>query len=135
MSERNQIISHISIGVKDIAVSRPFYTAVLAPLGLHLVYESPPGHESPTLGYGPDQSYEVVNIFQYGDEAAPPGRGSHLAFNAPSRRAVEDFHAAGLQTGGVCNGAPGLREHFGPGYYAAFLVDPDGWRVEAVCKA
>lgn len=133
MSERSQIINHISIGVKSIALSRPFYTAVLTPLNLPLVYESPPGHAVPTLGYGPDPGYEVINVFEYPD-AASPGRGCHMALSAPSREAVEAFHAAGLRNGGVCNGAPGLREHFGPGYFAAFLIDPDGWRWEVVFK-
>lgn len=134
MSEHRQIIGHISIGVQSVELSKAFYTAILAPLGLHLVYESAPEHGVPTLGYGPDPDYEVVNIFEYGDEASPPGRGSHVAFNAPTRDAVEAFHAAGIRSGGTCNGAPDFREHFGPGYFAAFVVDPDGWRLETVCK-
>lgn len=134
MTERHQIIGHISIGVRSIGGSKRFYTATLAPLNLRLVYENPPGNGIPALGYGPDPDYEVVNIFQYGVQAAPPGRGSHVAFNAASRDAVEEFHAAGVGNGGTCNGAPGLREHFGPGYFAAFVIDPDGWRLEAVCK-
>ncbi|SPN99112.1 uncharacterized protein DNG_02147 [Cephalotrichum gorgonifer] len=134
MPEHHQILGHISIGVRSIAQGKSFYTAVLAPLGLHLVYESPPGHSVATLGYGPDTSHEVVNIFEYGDAASPPGRGSHVAFNAPSREAVEEFHTAGVESGGASNGLPGLRENYGPTYFAAFLVDPDGWRLEAVCK-
>lgn len=133
MSERNQIINHISIGVKALAASKPFYTAVLGTLNLSLVYESPAGRAVPTLGYGPDPGYEVINVFEYPD-TAPPGSGCHLAFNAPSRGAVEAFHAAGLRNGGVCNGPPGLREEFGEGYFATFVIDPDGWRLEAVFK-
>ncbi|PKS08399.1 hypothetical protein jhhlp_005343 [Lomentospora prolificans] len=117
MWEQNQIIGHISIGVRDIAVAKVFYTAILGPLGLDLVYESPPGRQIPILGYGPDPQHEVVNIFQYGDEASAPGKGSHIAFNAPSRRAVEEFHAEAVANGGACNGAPGLREQYGPKYY------------------
>lgn len=134
MSEHTQIIGHISIGVRDITIAKAFYTAVLAPLGLTLVYESPADSVTQVLGYGPDPEHEVVNIFEYGDDASPPGKGSHVAFNAPSRQAVEEFHAAAVGNGGTCNGLPGLREHYGPKYFAAFVVDPDGWRLEAVYK-
>ena len=134
MAEHAQIIGHISLGVRNIAVSKVFYTAAFAPLGLSLVYESPPGGAVNTLGYGPDKEHEAVNIFEYGEKASPPGRGSHVAFNAPSRQAVAEFHAEGLKNGGACNGPPGLRKHYGPLYFAAFIVDPDGWRLEAVCK-
>ena len=67
--------------------------------------------------------------------AGAPGPGFHLAFAAPSREAVDAFHACALRAGGTDNGAPGRRPHYGPHYYAAFLVDPDGHRIEAVCKA
>jgi len=67
-------------------------------------------------------------------DAAAPGAGFHVAFSAPSRSAVEGFHQAALQVGGQDNGAPGLRPYYGPHYYAAFLIDPDGHRIEAVCK-
>jgi catechol 2,3-dioxygenase-like lactoylglutathione lyase family enzyme len=128
----HQIIGHISIGVRNITLSRQFYTAIFAPLGLSLVYESPPDHKILVLGYGPDPDHEAVNIFQDGDDASAPGRGSHIAFNATGRAAVEMFHAAGIANGGVCDGPPGVRHQYGPRYFAAFLIDPDGWRLEAV---
>ena len=62
----------------------------------------------------------------------PPGPGFHLAFDAPSRSAVDAFHAAGVENGGVDLGAPGLRPHYGENYYAAFVADPDGYKLEAV---
>ena len=65
------------------------------------------------------------------DDARPPGAGFHLAFSAPSKAAVHDFHTAGLQSGGQDNGGPGFRPDYGEHYYAAFLVDPDGHRIEA----
>jgi catechol 2,3-dioxygenase-like lactoylglutathione lyase family enzyme len=65
------------------------------------------------------------------DPVTPPGRGFHLAFVASSREAVDRFHAGALQCGGVDQGAPGLRPHYGPGYYAAFVLDPDGYKLEA----
>ncbi|KAK0739001.1 Glyoxalase/Bleomycin resistance protein/Dihydroxybiphenyl dioxygenase [Apiosordaria backusii] len=131
-------LGHISIGVRDYSVSRAFYTAALAPLGLQLVYDSGPVSDPSTgkvrtLGYGPDEEHELINIFEYQD-VAPPGPGFHLAFNAPTRQAVIDFHAKAIELGGTDNGAPGVREHYGKNYFAAFVVDPDGWRLEAVCK-
>ncbi|CAP66907.1 uncharacterized protein PODANS_4_6030 [Podospora anserina S mat+] len=131
-------LGHISIGVRDYVVSRAFYTAVLAPLGLRLVYDSGPVSDPSTgkvrtLGYGPDEEHELLNIFEHQD-AATPGPGFHIAFNAPTRQAVVDFHAKAIEFGGTDNGTPGVREHYGRNYFAAFVVDPDGWRLEAVCK-
>jgi len=130
------LLGHLSIGVKDYETARRFFLA-LRPLGMHLVYDSEaaePGSGIRTLGYGPDKTQELLNIFEYGDEAQPPGRGSHVAFNAPSREAVDEFYKEALVYGGTCDGKPGLRARYGPYYYAAFVISPDGWRLEAVCK-
>jgi catechol 2,3-dioxygenase-like lactoylglutathione lyase family enzyme len=148
-------LGHISIGVRDYAVSKAFYTAALAPLGLKLVYDSeatttpsptssstttaPTNNTTPpkkvrTLGYGRDSKNEILNIFEFGADAAPPGPGFHLAFDAPSRMAVVEFHAQATGAGGADNGLPGVRKHYGASYFAAFVIDPDGWRLEAVCK-
>lgn len=136
MASHPPILGHISIGVRNIDISETFYTAVFAALGLKRIYKSAPGSNGlPTLGYGPEPDHEIVNIFEYGDEARPPGKGCHIAFNATTRRAVEDFHEAAGRSGGSSNGSPGVREHYGANYFAAFVVDPDGWRLEAVCKA
>ena len=137
-SKSNNGLSHLSIGVRNIEISKQFYSATLTPLGLALVYESPSsssGSKPRVLGYGPDEENEIVNIFEHGDEAHAPGRGCHLAFDASSRDIVRAFHAAAIANGGICNGEPGLREHYGQNYFAAFVIDPDGWRLEAVCKS
>jgi catechol 2,3-dioxygenase-like lactoylglutathione lyase family enzyme len=131
-------LGHVSIGVRNYDISEAFYTAVLAPLGLKLVYDSeasaPGTKKVRTLGYGPNEEHELLNIFEHGEDATPPGLGFHLAFNAPTREAVVEFHAQALERGGTDNGPPGVREHYGANYFAAFVVDPDGWRLEAVCK-
>ncbi len=134
-------LGHISIGVRSHEASKAFYTAVLAPLGLALVYDSEASSAGTskkgkvrTLGYGPDAEHEVLNIFEFGDDAAAPGPGFHLAFNAPTRLAVVEFHARAMACGGMDNGLPGVRKHYGANYFAAFVVDPDGWRLEALCK-
>lgn len=144
-------LGHLSIGVRDYDISKAFYTAVLSTIGLKLVYDSEvpadaktstsPNSTSEnkknkirTLGYGPDAEHEILNIFEFGDDAAAPGAGFHLAFNATSRDAVVEFHAVAMGFGGTNNGLPGLRRHYGETYFAAFVVDPDGWRLEAVCK-
>ncbi|KAM7199689.1 Glyoxalase/Bleomycin resistance protein/Dihydroxybiphenyl dioxygenase [Rhypophila sp. PSN 637] len=147
-------LGHISMGVRDYAVSKAFYTAVLSTIGLKLVYDSEAitnpapaeteggvapvsenkKNKTKTLGYGPDEEHEILNIFEFKEDAAPPGAGFHLAFNAPSRDAVVEFHATSLGFGGRNNGLPGLRRHYGGSYFAAFVVDPDGWRLEVVCQ-
>lgn len=135
MSTHPRPIGHISIGVTNFDAAKAFYTATLEALGLLLVYEGKPTAKRRTLGYGPDEDHEMINIFEYGEDARAPGHGSHIAFNASTRKAVEEFHAAAVKNGGKSNGEPGLRAHYGPNYFAAFVIDPDGWRLEAVCKA
>ncbi|KAK0615685.1 Glyoxalase/Bleomycin resistance protein/Dihydroxybiphenyl dioxygenase [Bombardia bombarda] len=139
MSTPYNPLGHISIGVRDYDVSKAFYTAVFATIGLHLVYDSEavvPKNPKKirTLGFGPDEQHELINIFEFGDDAAPPGAGFHLAFNAPTRASVVEFHAVAVGFGGTNNGLPGVRKHYGDDYFAAFVVDPDGWRLEVVCK-
>ncbi|KAK4150638.1 hypothetical protein C8A00DRAFT_46026 [Chaetomidium leptoderma] len=131
-------LGHISIGVRDYEVSKAFYTAVLAPLGLKLVYDSeapvPGTKEVRTLGYGADPKHELLNIFEFGDDAAPPRPGFHLALNAPTRDAVVEFHATAMASGGANNGLPGVRKHYGANYFAAFVMG-GGWSLlEVVCK-
>ncbi|MET3130774.1 catechol 2,3-dioxygenase-like lactoylglutathione lyase family enzyme [Oxalobacteraceae bacterium GrIS 1.11] len=83
------------------------------------------------VGYGLIEDKDLLCL-KLRPASAPPGPGFHLAFSAPFRSAVDAFHACALRVGGSDNGAPGLREEYGPHYYAAFLVDPDGHRIEAV---
>ena len=122
------MIHHLSLGVRDLRASARFYDGALGALGLRRVFE-----DDEAIGYGVLDDEDVLCLKQR-DDAAPPGAGFHLAFAAPTRAAVDAFHAGGLLAGGADNGGPGLREDYGPHYYAAFLVDPDGHRIEAVVK-
>jgi catechol 2,3-dioxygenase-like lactoylglutathione lyase family enzyme len=124
------MIDHISLGVKDLAVSRRFYDLVLAPLGAALLG----GNGVTTLGYGRREPGSKRMFWLA--LATRPVRpdlesGLHICFDADARAAVDAFHQAGLEAGGADNGAPGLRPEYGSGYYAAFIVDPDGYRLEA----
>lgn len=120
------MLGHISFGVRDLIRAGAFYDAVLATLGWVRLWDDEKG-----LGYGPPGGGEKLNLFFHVD-AIPPGPGFHLAFDAPGQTAVAAFHAAALAHGGVDRGAPGLRTHYGPSYFAAFVTDPDGYRLEAV---
>ncbi|MDU0339454.1 VOC family protein [Bosea rubneri] len=121
------MFDHISIGVRDLARSRRFYDATLSTLGYDCL-----SVDDSSLGYGKG----AVGLW-IGAVAAPvpadPGSNLHFCFTAPTRASVDAFHAAALAAGGSDNGAPGLREAYGPSYYAAFVVDPDGYRLEAYC--
>ena len=121
------MIDHISIGVRDIARSKHFYDAALRPLGYSCLSEG-----EGSLGYGGDA---VAFWVSASDHPIPADErsGLHVCFAAPSRASVETFHAAALAAGGRDNGGPGLRADYGDNYYAAFVVDPDGYRIEAYC--
>jgi len=115
---------HIGLRVKDIAASSRFYAAALAPLG-HVAGSAGDGY----AGFGPKDAAALWLHAWKGGE----GTGVHVCFKASNRAAVDAFHAAGLKAGGKDNGKPGLRTDYGPNYYGAFLIDPDGNNVEAVC--
>jgi catechol 2,3-dioxygenase-like lactoylglutathione lyase family enzyme len=121
------VLGHLSFGVADLARSTTFYDAAMATLGVERVWASARG-----VGYGLAGGGDKLALFVQPGPVTAPGGGFHLAFDAPSRRAVEAFHAAALETGGVDLGAPGLRPHYGADYYAAFVADPDGYKLEAV---
>jgi catechol 2,3-dioxygenase-like lactoylglutathione lyase family enzyme len=121
------MLHHISIAVSDLARSAAFYDAVLAPLGYVRVWT-----HAIAIGYGPAGGGDKFAIKARGNEIEVPGPGFHLAFAAPSREAVAAFHTAALANGGRENGPPGLRSQYAPDYYAAFVFDPDGYRIEAV---
>jgi catechol 2,3-dioxygenase-like lactoylglutathione lyase family enzyme len=123
------MLDHLSIGVSDFARAASFYDAVLAPMGYVRLFSKERG-----IGWGnPGDKDEQFAILKSGAEARAPGVGCHIAFTARSREAVDGFHAAALRAGGIDEGAPGLRPHYGAGYYAAFVRDLDGYRIEAVC--
>jgi catechol 2,3-dioxygenase-like lactoylglutathione lyase family enzyme len=118
------MIDHCSLPVTKLQRSAAFYDAVLAPLGYRRLMEF-----DEAIGYGDHHP-----AFWIGVGARPvAGAGLHVAFAAGDRPAVDAFHAAGLAAGARDDGPPGLRPHYHPDYYAAFLVDPDGYKVEAVC--
>ncbi|AMP03671.1 glyoxalase-like domain protein [Collimonas pratensis] len=98
-------------------------------MGFRRVFE-----DETAVGYGLVDGQDLLCLKLRAD-AVPPGPGFHLAFSAPSRPVVDAFHAAALRVGGHDNGAPGLRPDYGDNYYAAFLVDPDGHRIEVVINA
>jgi len=115
------MFDHIGLKVKDVAASVRFYDAALSALGFE--------QDESGAGFGPPGE---PGLWLY-RSTEPVGPGTHVAFRAPNRKAVDRFHAAGLEAGGRDNGAPGLRTDYSPTYYAAFLIDPDGNNVEAVC--
>jgi catechol 2,3-dioxygenase-like lactoylglutathione lyase family enzyme len=123
------VFDHVSLGVAVLDRAARFYDACLAPLGYVRLWRAPRA-----VGYGPEgyQAEAPFALVESGADAHPPGGGAHVAFVAPSRDAVDRFHAAALGHGGVDEGPPGIREHYDPGYYAAFVRDPDGHRLEAV---
>lgn len=127
------MLDHVSITVSDLVAAESFYDAVLSTLDIVKVGSD---HADSWIGYGlrcdatcPDRSYLSIRLGPHPDNA--PGR--HWCFKAPSRSAVDAFWKAGLRHGGIDNGAPGSRPGYHPSYYAAFLLDPAGNRVEAVC--
>ncbi len=115
---------HIGIKVGNLDASVDFYTAVLAPLGY-----VPCSRDAWGAGFGPKGE---PALWHYLDKKRP-GTGAHIAFRAPDHAAIGKFHAAGLKAGGRDNGAAGPRADYSPSYFAAFLIDPDGNNVEAVC--
>jgi catechol 2,3-dioxygenase-like lactoylglutathione lyase family enzyme len=121
------VIAHISIGVKDIDRSKRFYDTVLEPLGYKCIRAA---RALVGYGYGADSiSFWVVSAER--PVPADEKSGLHFCFTAPDAAAVDAFHALALRSGGQDNGAPGLRPIYGADYYAAFIIDPDGYRIEA----
>jgi len=120
------MLGHLSFGVTNVERSARFYDAALAPIGFVRVQTYPDA-----VGYGPEGQGDKLLIVELAG-AAPPGKGFHLAFDAPDRAAVDAFFAGAMANGGIDNGPPGLRPQYSPTYYAAFVIDPDGWRLEAV---
>jgi catechol 2,3-dioxygenase-like lactoylglutathione lyase family enzyme len=119
-------LDHVTIGVTDIARAIAFYDLALAPLGVTRLYA-----EGKTFaGYGTGEK-----AFFWIGLKAEQKNGVHIAFAAANRAAVDAFHAAGIAAAGTDNGAPGLRPHYHEDYYGAFVLDPDGHNIEAVCHA
>ncbi len=123
------MLSHLSLGVRDLDRAQAFYDAALAPLGVVLLWRHNRG-----LGYGPAGGNDKLALFEQDADAGQlaAGPGFHLAFAAPSQAAVDAAHAAAVAQGAQDEGAPGLRPHYGTRYYAAFVRDPDGHKLELV---
>ena len=120
------MLHHISFGVRDLQLAGLFYDAALGALGYRRVFE-----DDTAIGYGVEDDKDLLCL-KLRPDAAPPGAGFHMAFAAPSRAAVDAFHAAALGVGGSDNGAPGPRGDYGEPYSAGCLVEPGGPRIEAV---
>jgi catechol 2,3-dioxygenase-like lactoylglutathione lyase family enzyme len=117
------MFDHLGFAVKDVGKSRAFYVAALRPLGITLMRE---GEGWAAFGTGPHTQFWI------GAWGKPPG-GFHIAFAAKDRATVRAFYAAAMKAGGKDNGPPGIRANYHPDYYAAFVIDPDGHNIEAVC--
>ncbi len=126
------MLSHVTVGTNDTARARAFYDEVLATIGLKRVYD-----QDDYFAYGENADsppcFWVVPPFD--GRPAERGNGWHCAFLASSRAAVDAFHAAALETGGSDEGAPGLRPQYSETYYGAYVRDPDGNKLQAVCYA
>jgi catechol 2,3-dioxygenase-like lactoylglutathione lyase family enzyme len=117
------MFDHVGFGVSDYATSKAFFLAALGPLGIGIVMEGDYG-----VGLG-RKSHPALWLHRASTAPGP----LHLAFTAQDRAQVDAFHVAAIAAGGKDNGAPGLRPHYHPDYYAAFVIGPDGHNVEAVC--
>jgi catechol 2,3-dioxygenase-like lactoylglutathione lyase family enzyme len=117
------MFDHIGLGVSDLAASKAFFLQALQPLGVNVAMEGPYG-----VGLGRNGKPSLW-LHETTDRPSP----LHLAFVAETREQVDAFHVAALAAGGKDNGAPGLRPHYHPDYYGAFIIGPDGHNVEAVC--
>ncbi len=126
------IISHVTLGTNNKELAAKFYDAVLGAIGFSRLPKPP---EKP-LAY--DKNGEMPTIYIYNPEDGRPatwGNGTHIAFLADTRDQVRAFHEQALRLGGIDEGKPGLRDHYGPNYYAAYVRDPDGNKLQAVCYA
>jgi catechol 2,3-dioxygenase-like lactoylglutathione lyase family enzyme len=121
------MFDHVKFGVSDYEASKAFFLQALRPLGVTVATEWPPN------GVELSRPGGKVSLCIY--QSAEKPAHLHLAFSAENRRQVDDFYRAALQAGGQDNGPPGLRPQYGPTYYAAFVIGPDGHNLEAVCHA
>ncbi|WP_421852149.1 VOC family protein [Oricola sp.] len=123
-------IDHITLSVADFGRAKAFYSALLRPVGLEIVAEvtAEQSGSVPFAGFGRGRKGNLWIA-----EDGPQSPATHICFRAPSRAAVRAFYEAGLANGGTDNGGPGIREIYHPAYYAAFVLDPEGHNIEAVC--
>ncbi len=125
--DARQIIAHVSVGVTDLHLSAQFYDAVLATLDIYRQYEI----SGITIAYGKNCDF-WIGLPENSAMHASAGNGAHIAFNAKSMQAVDEFYRSALENGGQGAGAPGPRPEYSDDYYAAFIRDRDGNKIEAV---
>jgi catechol 2,3-dioxygenase-like lactoylglutathione lyase family enzyme len=125
------MLDHVSLGVTDLELSRRFYDAALRPLGLVRIVD----FQGRGSDYGAMAGQLGVEFTITAEPDVTTPSGMHVCFRAPDRASVCAFHEAALAAGGHDDGAPGIRSQYHPDYYAAFVRDPDGHRIEAVCHA
>jgi catechol 2,3-dioxygenase-like lactoylglutathione lyase family enzyme len=124
------MFSHITVGTKNMRKAAAFYDAILFPLGLQRRQVTPDGGPEAACWISPNQSLPRFYVYMpFNQQPSTAGNGSMVAFLAPSMSAVNLAHAAGIEAGGTDEGAPGERTQYGPGYYGAYIRDPDGNKV------
>jgi len=126
------MLSHVTIGTNDLERAKAFYDAVIATLGIDCIAHEP---DHGLVGYaeGPETVPQIYLTRPIDSRPASVGNGQTFAFVAPDRATVRAFHAAALAAGGTCEGPPGLRPHYHPDFYGAYLRDPDGHKIACVC--
>jgi len=124
------MFSHVTLGTNDWDRARPFWIAVMEVLGHPVLREFPGG-----MAFGEPDGPKTFIVPPFDRKEARPGNGVHIAYIVKSRSTVDAFHAAALAHGGSDEGAPGLRPHYHPNYYAAYVRDPDGNKLQAVCHS
>lgn len=122
------MFSHVTLGTNDWNAAKPFWLAVMEVLEHPILFEYEGG-----IGFGEPTGQKTFIGPAFNGEPAQAGNGVHIAFAVSSRDIVDAFHAAAMENGGSDEGAPGLRPHYHPNYYGAYVRDPDGNKIQAVC--
>jgi catechol 2,3-dioxygenase-like lactoylglutathione lyase family enzyme len=124
------MFAHISLGVNDLGKSVAFYDAVMKTLGHSRLFGD---EQEEFMAYGPEEGFFIINTPLNPERGLPKFcNGTHVCFRAKSRDQVDQFYAVSLEHGATCDGKPGIREHYSPKYYAAYVLDIDGHKLEAV---
>jgi catechol 2,3-dioxygenase-like lactoylglutathione lyase family enzyme len=122
------VFSHVTLGTNDYDKAEKFYDAVMGVLGVPVLFKG-----GGVAAYGEPTGEKVFILPPFDKQAARPGNGVHVAFKVESRAKVDEFYAAALANGGTDEGPPGLRAYYHPNYYGAYVRDPDGNKIQAVC--